>query len=78
MNSFVKRLKSQGNTKQWKQEDVAKQLGIPGFTYSKFETGAQEPTVSMLRKIVNLFEVDANYLLGWTKVPQENSTMNKC
>jgi transcriptional regulator with XRE-family HTH domain len=46
-------------------------MGIPRSIYNKFETGAQEPMVSMSRKIVDLFDVDANYLLGRTEISEK-------
>ncbi|WP_459306720.1 helix-turn-helix domain-containing protein [Weissella viridescens] len=51
---------------------VSFELGLSQNMYSSYERGEKEPTVSTLKKIVQLFNVSADYLLGlsdekWTQ-----------
>lgn len=46
-------------------------LGIHCTTYTKYETGASEPSFEMLRKLTEIFGVSSDYLLGRTSGPGE-------
>ena len=51
---------------------VSFELGLSQNMYSSYERGEKEPTVSTLKKIVQFFNVSADYLLGlsdekWTQ-----------
>lgn len=59
--------KQQGLT----QREVADMLGIHCTTYTKYETGASEPSFEMLRKLTEIFGVSSDYLLGRTSGPGE-------
>lgn len=48
----------------WTQREVANKLGIHCTTYTKYETGASEPSFDMLEKLAQLFDVSTDYLLG--------------
>ncbi len=45
------------------QLEVAKLLSINRSTYTKYETGVSEPSITTIRKIAKLFSVDANALI---------------
>lgn len=47
------------------QQQVADQLYLSRSTYTKYETGVSEPSLSILRKIIDLFQVDYNTLLNF-------------
>lgn len=49
--------------KNWKQEYVAKYVGVGKNTISNYENNVSKPRYEELIKLCNLFEVDANYLL---------------
>lgn len=46
------------------QEQVAAVLNINRTTYTKYETGVSEASYELLKKIVSLFGIDFNSLLG--------------
>lgn len=46
------------------QEDVAAVLNINRTTYTKYETGVSEPSYDLLGRIVSLFGIDYNTILG--------------
>lgn len=54
--------KQQGLT----QKEVADKLGIHCTTYTKYETGASEPSFEMLNKLADLYDISTDYLLGRT------------
>ena len=54
--------KQQGLT----QKEVADKLGIHCTTYTKYETGASEPSFEMLNKLADLYDISTDYLFGRT------------
>ena len=46
------------------QKEIADILNINRTTYTKYETGVSEPNFETLRKIVAIFGVDVNTVLG--------------
>lgn len=52
------------------QEDVSNAINVKRFTYSNYETGKTEPTIDVLIKLANYFEVSVDKLLG-----RENNQM---
>lgn len=46
------------------QDEVAEMLGIPKPTYSHYETGRNEPSLSILKKIADILNCSTDYLLG--------------
>lgn len=57
-------LKTLRKDQGWTQREVADRLGIHCTTYTKYETGASEPSFDMLEKLASLFDVSTDYLLG--------------
>ena len=51
------------------QQQVADYLAVNRTTYTKYETGASEPSFFILRKIVELYKVDFNkiFISNYTK-----------
>ncbi len=45
------------------QQQVADYLSINRSTYTKYETGVSEPSIITIRKLAELFSVDANTLI---------------
>lgn len=60
------RLKELRIEKSLTQQQVAVLLGITQRAYSHYEIGDREPSIEMLKKICQLFEVSADYLIGLT------------
>ena len=48
------------------QKELAQKIGQAQSTIVYWEQDKQEPTISSLKKLCDLFEVSANYLLGLT------------
>ncbi len=46
------------------QKDVARMLGIATNTYSCYETGTNEPSISILLNLADIFDVTIDELLG--------------
>lgn len=61
--SFGELLYQLRKIKNWKQEYVAKYVGVGKNTISNYENNVSKPRYEELIKLCNLFEVDANYLL---------------
>lgn len=62
MNNLAKYRKSKGLL----QKDVAQILGIATNTYSCYETGTNEPSISILLNLADFFGVTVDELLGRT------------
>lgn len=45
------------------QQQIADRLNINRTTYTKYETGASEPSIEMLKRIAELLDVDVNALV---------------
>lgn len=65
MNNLAKYRKSKGLL----QKDVAKMLGIATNTYCCYETGINEPSISVLLNLSDIFGVSVDELLGRTSEP---------
>lgn len=65
MNNLAKYRKSKGLL----QKDVARMLGIATNTYSCYETGTNEPSISILLNLADIFDVTVDELLGRTSEP---------
>lgn len=65
-SNTLKRLrKSKGIT----QAELAKDLGVSKSTISMYEIGAREPDFETLEALADYFNVDMNYLTGWSDDP---------
>lgn len=61
---FKKRLLTLRKDKNATQQNVAEVIGISDKTYSKWETGENEPDLTSLSKLADYFGVAPSYLLG--------------
>ncbi len=59
-----KNIKQYRITKNWTQEDLASRLNVARQTVSKWEQGINEPDISTLKKLSEVFEVSVDVLLG--------------
>ncbi len=59
------------------QQQVADMLSLNRTTYTKYETGASEPSIEIMRKIASIFGVDINTLLDIDSIdlPVSDSSM---
>ena len=63
-NIFKSRLYSLRRERKLSQAEMAKQLGIKQSSYSAYEGGRVEPTISVLIKLVKYFNKPADWFLG--------------
>lgn len=64
MNIFKERLKDLRTSLSLTQEEFAKRLGISKSAVGMYERGEREPSIKLLAKIADTFNVDVNYLIG--------------
>lgn len=77
---YVQRLKDLREDHDYTQQDVATILGMQREQYRRYENGINEIKVSFIIKICKLYNVSADYLLGFTndfKSLPKNNEMNK-
>lgn len=58
------RLKELRLERKLSQKQVAEYLGISTRAYSHYEIGDREPSISLLVKLCDLFEVTVDYMIG--------------
>lgn len=63
---YTQRLEDLRKDKDLTQEQVATLLGLKREQYRRYETGINEIKVSFIIKICKLYNVSADYLLGFT------------
>ena len=69
MENIIKSLREQ---KGFSQEELAGQLGISRQTYIKYETGAVEMPLDVVRKVSQIFEIDYSCIID-NQLPKEPS-----
>lgn len=60
------RLRGARERKGYRQNRVAKHLGIHNSTLAKYESGDREADIETLKKIAELYEVSLDWILGHT------------
>ena len=73
MLSFGINLRTLRVQKNLSQQDIADRLSINRTTYTKWELGVSEPSLTMLLKLAEIYDVDRNRLLEKTEC--ESSTL---
>ena len=61
------KLKELRTNKGLSQTDVAKMLGMSQAGYSKYETGKNDIPMQILIKLMDFYNISADYMLGITK-----------
>jgi transcriptional regulator with XRE-family HTH domain len=51
------------------QSSIATAIGVSKSNYSKYERGLLEPNVQMLKALSKIFNVNIDYMLGFTNNP---------
>lgn len=67
MEKFIKRLKLLRRIRGFKQEEVANYVGVKRNTYSDWENGKTEPSLSKLLLLSDLYSIPLDWLLGRDK-----------
>lgn len=57
------------------QKELATFLGVDRTTYTKYETGASEPTFETLSRLATYYQVSIEYLMGLSVSEKEVSTV---
>ena len=66
MNIFSERLKELRKEKSMTLKEVATHLNMPLSSYANYEQGVREPSLSMLKKLCDFYDVSSDYLIGRT------------
>lgn len=74
---FGKRLRDLREDHDLKQKDLAKILGVSDRTIGMYEQERREPSLELLVKIADYFDVSLDYLLGRTNDPDTVILTNK-
>ncbi len=69
MSNFRDRLKTLRQQKDLTQDELAAELDISRSAISMYERGEREPDFETLEKIADYFNVDMNFLTGWSDDP---------
>ena len=72
--TFGDRLKEARNKKHLTQEQLANELGIAKSTLAGYEKGNREPDVFKIKKIIEILDIDADYLLGIEKTSSSDNS----
>lgn len=64
MSSIGEKIIQLRKTKKWSQEDLAKQINASRIMIGNYERGDNSPSVEVIIKLANAFEVSIDYLLG--------------
>lgn len=59
---FSNKLKNIRWDKRLSQKSVSEKLGIAASTYSNWEQGRTEPSISDIYRLIEVFDIDANEL----------------
>ncbi len=66
MVGFGEKIKEFRFANGWTQKELAEKIGQAQSTIFYWEQNKQEPTISALKKLCEVFDVSADYLLGLT------------
>lgn len=69
MTSYQKRIRDLREDKNITQKSIATALGITQKGYSRYETGFNELPIRHLITLCKLYDVSADYILGFTNEP---------
>lgn len=61
---FKDKIKAARLNAGYTQQQAADATGIPRYTISKLETGSREPDLNTLGKLIDFYEVSADWILG--------------
>ena len=67
--SFSERLKDLRTAKNLTMEQLGNEIGSTRATISNFENGQRKPSLDMLIKLADYFDVSIDYLVGRTEDP---------
>lgn len=71
MAKFSKRLRELRISRDLSQQKLADHIGMSKSSVNMYERGEREPSLEMLETIADYFNVDLDYLLGKSDIPQK-------
>lgn len=66
MDIFSRRIKELRLAKGLTLKDISLAIGMSLMAYAHYEHGDREPSVDTIRKLCDIFDVSADYLIGRT------------
>ena len=51
------------------QKELAEYLAIHQTTYSRYESGMRDLPIDLLVKLVHLYQISSDYIIGLTDIP---------
>lgn len=69
MAAFSERLVQLKTERKLLQKNIASDIGLSLRAYQYYEKGQKEPTLSVLLKLADYFDVSLDYLVGRTDDP---------
>lgn len=63
-NKFPERLRNLRKRRRMNQKALSEICGVSKNMIARYERGENEPKISVLKKMVEFFEVSADYLIG--------------
>ena len=77
MQTFIQRLVFLRKTKHYTQQYVADKTNLSQPNYNRYEKGRIVPSLSFIEKIIELYDVDANWLIkGIGDIPYSEEETN--
>ncbi len=77
METFSQRLIYLRKTLHYTQQYVSEKTSVSQSNYSKYEKGRFEPSLSFVKKIIELYDIDANWLIkGIGDIPYSEEGTN--
>jgi len=72
MPDFFSRIAEIRQERNILQKDIAKAIGISLRQYQRYEKSEQQPTLSIINKLADYFNVSTDYLLGRSDNPERH------
>ena len=69
MITLSKRLMQLQTERGLKKKDIAAAAGLSIMGYYRYETGERQPTADIIARFCKIFNVSADYLLGFSNDP---------
>ena len=67
---LLPRLRDLREDRDWKQEEVARRIGVKQTTYSKYELGKINVPLDILIQLAEIYQVSLDYLTGLSDDPR--------
>ena len=78
LSKLSERLRTLRNEKGLSQQGLADQIGISKSNINMYERGEREPSIARLEVLADYFNVDMDYLLGLSDIPNKYQFSLRC